>query len=251
MVTMKKKNDTKPAPTTNLPTGRKGSGVTKPSSAKSSGEAKKILVLLDAHAILHRAYHALPDFSSNKGEPTGALYGVCAMLIKIIEELKPDYVVACYDLPKPTFRHEVYKNYKLGRPKAEDDLISQIKRSRDIFNAFNIPMYDAEGFEADDVLGTIVEKVKLNKKLQTIIASGDMDTLQLVDDEQVLVYTLKKGINDTILYNEKAVVERFGFVPELLPDFKGLRGDPSDNIIGIKGIGEKTATILITQFGTI
>ena len=218
---------------------------------KKKKDSQKILVLLDAHAILHRAYHALPDFSSNKGEPTGALYGVCAMLIKIIEELKPDYVIACYDLPKPTFRHEVYEDYKRGRPKAQDDLISQIKRSRDIFDAFNIPMYDAEGFEADDVLGTIVEKVKPNKKLQTIIASGDMDTLQLVDNEQVLVYTLKKGINDTILYNEKAVVERFGFVPELLPDFKGLRGDLSDNIIGIKGIGEKTATILITQFGTI
>ena len=218
---------------------------------KKKKNNQKTLVLLDAHAILHRAYHALPDFSSSKGEPTGALYGVCAMLIKIIEELKPDYVVACYDLPHPTFRHEAYEDYKLGRAKAQDDLISQIKRSRDIFEAFNVSIYDAIGFEADDVLGTIVEKVKTNKNLQTIIASGDMDTLQLVDNEQVLVYTLKKGINDTILYNEKSVVERFGFVPDLLPDFKGLRGDPSDNIIGIKGIGEKTATILITQFGTI
>jgi len=212
---------------------------------------QKTIVLLDSHAILHRAYHALPDFSSSKGEPTGALYGVCAMLLKIIEELKPDYVVACYDLPEPTFRHEVYENYKNGRAKTKDDLISQIIRSRDVFKVFNVPTYDAVGFEADDVLGTIVEQLKDEKNIRVIIASGDMDTLQLVEDEQVLVYTLKKGINDTILYNEKSVVERFGFVPKLLPDFKGLRGDPSDNIIGIKGIGEKTATILISQFGTI
>ena len=164
----------------------------------------KRLVLLDAHAILHRAYHALPDFSSSKGEPTGALYGVASMLIKIIAELKPDYIAAAYDLPKPTYRHEAYKEYKAGRAKAEPELISQIKRSRDIFEAFAIPIYDKEGFEADDILGTIVEQ--LNAKRSTlnadvIIASGDMDTLQLVDDKKVQVYTLKKGIQDTILYD--------------------------------------------------
>src|SRR6185503_15854305 len=119
----------------------------------------KRLVLLDAHAILHRAYHALPDFSSSKGEPTGALYGLLAMLIKIIDDLKPDYVVACYDLPGPTFRNDVYKDYKAGRVKAEDDLVAQIKRSRDIFKAFDIPIYDKPGFEADDMLGTIVEQL--------------------------------------------------------------------------------------------
>ena len=212
---------------------------------------QQILVLLDVHAILHRAYHAMPNFFSKKGEPTGALYGVCAMIIKIIADLKPDYIIACYDLPKPTFRHEVYAEYKQGRAKSDEELVVQIKRSRDIFDVFEIPIYEAEGFEADDILGTIVKKVKQNKNLQTIIASGDMDTLQLVDDKQVCVYTLKKGINDTILYDEKAVIDRFGFVPDLLPDYKGLRGDPSDNIIGIKGIGEKTATTLITQFGSI
>jgi DNA polymerase-1 len=212
---------------------------------------QKTLVLLDVHAILHRAYHALPNFASSKGVPTGALYGVCAMLIKIIDELKPDYIVACYDLPEPTFRHEAYDDYKQGRVKAEDDLVEQIVKSRDVFEAFNIPVYDAPSFEADDILGTIVEKTKKSKNIRVIIASGDMDTLQLVDDEKVLVYTLKKGINDTILYNEKAVVERFGFKPALLVDYKGLRGDPSDNIIGIKGVGEKTATTLVTHFGTL
>lgn len=214
-------------------------------------ETKKTLVILDAHAILHRAYHALPDFSSSKGEPTGALYGLSAMIMKIIKDLKPDYIVGCFDLPQPTFRHEAYEAYKLGRAKAEDDLIHQIKRSRDVFASLGIPAYELPGFEADDLLATIVEKTKKEKDLRIIIASGDMDTLQLVDNDRVLVYTLKKGINDTILYNEKAVVERFGFKPALLPDYKGLRGDPSDNIIGIKGIGEKTATTLITTFGSV
>jgi len=213
--------------------------------------SRKTLILLDAHAILHRAYHALPEFSSSKGEPTGALYGLSTMIMKIIKDLKPDYIVGCFDLPQPTFRHEAYEAYKLGRAKAEDDLIHQIKRSRDIFAALGIPAYELAGFEADDLLATIVEKTKNEKDLRIVIASGDMDTLQLVDGDRVLVYTLKKGINDTILYNEKGVMERFGFKPTLLPDYKGLRGDPSDNIIGIKGIGEKTATTLITNFGSI
>ncbi|HEY4478298.1 MAG TPA: DNA polymerase, partial [Candidatus Paceibacterota bacterium] len=185
------------------------------------------------------------------GEPTGALYGLTTMLIKIIDDLQPDYIVACYDLPGPTFRNDVYKDYKAGRKKAEDDLVAQMKRSRDIFKSFNIPIYDKAGFEADDMLGTIVEKMKDNKEIDIVIASGDMDTLQLVKGKKVQVYTLKKGIKDTIIYDEKGVEERFGFGPLLLPDYKGLRGDPSDNIIGIKGIGEKTATTLITTFGTI
>ncbi len=220
-------------------------------------QENKRLVLIDAHAILHRAYHALPEFSNSKGEPTGALYGLAAMLIKIIADLKPDYLATAYDLPKPTFRHTAYKEYKEGRAKADDALISQMKRSREIFDAFAIPMYDKEGFEADDILGTIVEQLKIeNCKLKipeadVVIASGDMDTLQLVDGKKVQVYTLKKGINDTVLYDEEKVKERFGFPPKLLPDFKGLKGDPSDNIKGIKGIGDKTATELIQKFGSV
>ncbi len=220
-----------------------------------SVSVKKRLILLDAHAILHRAYHALPDFATAKGEPTGALYGLSTMLIKIIEDLKPDYIVACYDVKGPTYRHEAYKEYKAGRQAAKDDLVAQMIRSRDIFTALNIPIYDKEGFEADDMLGTIVEQLKdrTGEKgdLEIVIASGDMDTLQLVTGDGVKVFTLKKGINDTIIYNEKAVRDRFGFGPELIADYKGLRGDPSDNIIGVKGIGEKTATTLITTFGSI
>ncbi|MAJ97520.1 MAG: hypothetical protein CMI56_02810 [Parcubacteria group bacterium] len=210
----------------------------------------KRLILLDAHAIIHRAYHALPDFSSSKGEPTGALYGLSTMLMKIIQELHPDYITACFDLPKQTIRHEVFAEYKAGRKKTDDELARQLQRSRDVFEAFDIPIYDAEGFEADDILGTIVEQLK-KKPIDIVIASGDMDTLQLIEKEKVTVYTLRKGIQDTILYDEKAVQERFGFHSDLLPDYKGLRGDPSDNIPGIHGIGEKTATTLIVEFGTL
>jgi DNA polymerase-1 len=211
----------------------------------------KILVLLDAHAIIHRAYHALPEFLSSDGVPTGALYGLSNMLMKIITDLKPDYIVACYDLPQKTFRHEAYDAYKAGRKKTDDALITQLKSSRSIFEAFSIPIYDSPGFEADDILGTIAEQYKKDKSIRIIIASGDMDTMQLVDDKKVQIYTLKKGINDTILYDEDKVVERFHFKPKFFPDYKGLRGDPSDNIIGIKGIGEKTAENLILNFGTI
>ncbi len=214
--------------------------------------AHKKLILLDTHAIIHRAYHALPEFISSKGEPTGALYGLATMLFKIITDLKPDYIIACYDLPKKTFRHEAYDNYKAGRAKTDDALVAQLIRSRDFFAACSIPVYECPGFEADDLLGTIPEIIRKKKiNLDIIIASGDMDTLQLVEDEHVQVYTLKKGLNDTIMYTEKKVIERFGFEPKYLPDYKGLRGDPSDNIIGIKGIGEKTATTLIVEFGTI
>ncbi len=221
----------------------------------AKGEAKnnnrKRLVVLDSHAIIHRAYHALPDFANTKGEPTGALYGLSTMLMKIVADLKPDYIVAAYDLPGKTFRHEAYGAYKEGRAKADTDLVAQLKSSRKIFQAFGVPIYDMAGFEADDIIGTISEYFKKDKNIQVIIASGDMDTMQLIDGDRVQVFTLKKGLNDTILYDEKAVIARFGFKPTLLTDYKGLRGDPSDNIIGIKGIGEKTATTLITNFGTI
>ncbi len=214
------------------------------------------LVLLDSHAIIHRAYHALPEFSaSSTGEPTGALYGLVAMLIKMIQELKPDYIVAAFDLPEPTHRHIAYEAYKAHRKEADKNLELQLERAKDIFEAFGIPIYSHSGFEADDIIGTIVkkcEKLKIeNSKLEIVIASGDMDTMQLVDGKKVQVYTLKKGLNDTILYNEKKVLERFGFPPKRLVDYKGLCGDPSDNIIGIKGIGEKTATALIQEFGTV
>ncbi len=234
------------------------SGKRNNSVAKNS--FSKTLVLLDTHAIIHRTYHALPDFVSSRGEPTGALYGLVTMLLRIVGELKPDYVVACYDRADKTFRKQVYENYKAGRAKTDDALVAQLERSRELITAFNIPIYDAAGFEADDIIGTIVEQLSKvapldsdtqGETLRIVIASGDMDTMQLVDDDRVLVYTLKRGLSETALYDEAKMTERFGFGPKLLPDYKGLAGDPSDNIVGVKGIGEKTATGLIQNFGTV
>lgn len=213
-------------------------------------DKRTTVVLLDAHAILHRGFHAMGGFATRDGRPTGALYGFIIMVLKIYEEIKPDYIAACFDLPKPTFRHVSYDGYKAGRAKTDDSLVEQIKESRNLCEALSIPVYECEGFEADDLLGTIAEQLKKEKDTRIIIASGDMDTLQLVDDDVVTVYTMKKG-TETILYNEDRVEERFGFGPERIPDYKGFAGDPSDNIIGIAGIGDKTATDLIKKYGSM
>ncbi len=212
---------------------------------------KKRIVLLDTHAIIHRAYHALQsaELTGPNGQPTGALYGLVTMLLKIITDLKPDYIAACFDLAGPTIRHEAYADYKGTRMKTDDALIQQLNESRKVLDAFSIPLYEREGYEADDLLGTIAHELKKEKQIDVIIASGDMDMLQLVDDERVRVYTLKKGINDTILYDENAVVERFGFKPVLIQDLKGIMGDSSDNIKGVPGVGEGSALKLIQKYG--
>jgi DNA polymerase-1 len=211
---------------------------------------KKRIVILDSHAILHRAYHALPEFSTSTGEPTGALFGVATMLLKTIDELEPDYIIAARDLPGGTFRHEQFDGYKATRGEIDDALISQLERAPDVFEAFGVPVYAAPGFEADDAIGTIVHELKGRDDVEIIIATGDMDALQLVS-EQVEVFALRKGVNDTVLYDADAVRERYGFGPEHIVDYKALRGDPSDNIPGVKGIGEKGATELIQAFGSI
>ncbi len=210
----------------------------------------KTIVLLDAHAILHRGYHAMQGFATRDGKPTGALYGFITMVLRIYEDIKPDYIAACFDLPKPTFRHLSYDGYKAGRSKTDDALITQIQEAYALCEALCIPIYKEEGFEADDLLGTIAEQLKKKEDTRVIIASGDMDTFQLIDDDIVTVYTLKKA-NEAALFNSQSIVDRFGFGPEHIPDYKGLSGDTSDNIIGIKGIGDKTATELIKRYGTI
>lgn len=212
---------------------------------------KKRLVILDTHAILHRAYHALPDFTSGKGEPTGALYGLVSMLVKIIADFKPDYIVAAFDLPGDTHRHTVYQDYKAHRAPTDDALVSQLKRSREVLDALGVVRYECEGFEADDVIGTIAQEMKQHGDVDVIIASGDMDMLQLVDDDRVRVFTFRKGLADTVLYNEAAIVERFGFGPLSIPDLKGIMGDTSDNIKGVKGVGEGSALKLIKTYGSI
>ena len=213
--------------------------------------AKKRLVILDTHAILHRAYHALPDFSSSKGMPTGALYGLLSMLVKIINDLRPDYMVAAIDLPGATFRDAAYEHYKAGRAETQDDLIEQIKRTPGVLEAFGVPVYSAKEFEADDVIGTIVEKVKNKKDLEVIIASGDKDALQLIEGQRVRVFTFGKGMNDTLIYDEAAVQSRYGFGPKTVVDLKGIAGDPSDNIKGVPGVGEGSALKLLQTYGSI
>lgn len=221
-------------------------------SENSKNKKNKILVLLDTHALIHRAFHALPPLTSPAGEPVGAVYGVANIVLKILKDFKPDYIAAAFDRPEPTFRHETYKEYKAQRPAAPDDLIKQFDTVRAMFEAFGICIYDKAGYEADDVIGTLAVKARLaDKNLKIIIASGDMDTTQLVDGTRTVVFTMRKGIADTVLYDEKAVRERFGFMPKVLPDFKGLKGDPSDNIKGVPGVGEKTATTLIQTYGTL
>src|SRR3989344_7587034 len=212
----------------------------------------KVLVLLDTHALIHRAFHALPPLTSPAGEPVGAVYGVANIVLKIIKDFKPDYIAGAFDRPKPTFRHEAYKEYKAQRAPAPDGLIQQFDIVRALFESFGIRIYDKAGYEADDIIGTLVALArKEDKHLKIIIASGDLDTTQLVDGKRTVVFTMRKGVADTVLYDKQAVRERFGFDPEFLPDFKGLKGDPSDNIKGVPGIGEKTAASLIQKYGTL
>ena len=221
----------------------------------STSNQRDTLILLDMHAILHRGFHALPDFQTADGQPTGALFGLYTMLLSVIDELQPKYIVGCYDLAQPTKRHDMFSDYKAGRKEVDPALIAQIKQSRLVLDSFGIKHFEQVGFEADDLLGTIVEtmqsKLHNEKSLKIVIASGDHDTLQLVQGDAVRVYAMRRGIKDTVLYDEDQVIERYGFKPTLLPDYKGLRGDPSDNIPGIAGIGEKTATTLITTFGDL
>lgn len=219
-------------------------------SAKSTTKkTRKRLVLLDSHAILHRAYHAIPDFQTSQGEPTGALYGLITMLLKSITDFSPDYIIAARDLPGPTFRDKLFEEYKGTRAEIDEPLVEQLKKAPDLLKAFGIPVYSAEGFEADDVIGTIAEKVK--NDTDVIIATGDADMFQLVDGEKVQVYHLRQGINDLVLYDDERVRERYGFGPEEVIDYKGIRGDASDNIPGVPGVGEGSATKLIETFGSL
>ncbi len=215
----------------------------------------KKLVLIDSNALVHRAFHALPPtLTSPKGVMTNAVYGFTSVLLKMFKDLKPDYIAATYDLAGPTFRHEEFAEYKAHREKAPNELYAQIPLTKEVVRAFGIPIFEKQGFEADDLIGALAEKAKKNPPaggLQVIIVTGDMDTLQLVDGDKVVVFTLRKGLTDTITYNEEEVKKRYGIKPDQVVDFKGLKGDPSDNIPGVPGIGEKTASMLIQEYGSM
>jgi len=208
----------------------------------------KKLVLIDANALIHRSYHALPPLKTKKGELVNAVYGFTALLLRVLKELKPDFILTAFDLPKPTFRHLEYEEYKAQRPKTPDELVQQFPIVKKVIKAFDIPIFEKQGFEADDIIGTITKKT--GKDIEDIVVTGDLDTLQLVD-KNTKVYTLKKGITDTIVYDEQAVKKRYGLEPKQLLDFKGLKGDPSDNIPGVPGVGEKTAISLLKNYKTI
>ena len=216
---------------------------------KKTAKSKR-LVLLDSHALLHSAYHALPDFSSSKGEPTGALFGLITRILKIVADLKPDYIVAARDLPGPTHRHDVYEAYKGTRAKIEDDLIAQLERAPKVFEAFGIPLYERAGFEADDVIGTIVKEMSTRSDIEIIIVTGDMDLFQLISS-RAFVYKTGFSLTDLKLYGEDAVRAKFGFGPERITDYKGIVGDQSDNIPGVPGVGEVSAKKLIIEYGTL
>ena len=211
----------------------------------------KKLILIDANALVHRAFHALPPLTSPEGMVVNAVYGFTSVLIKAVKDLKPDYMAAAFDLAGPTFRHEEFKEYKAHRQKAPDELYAQIPIIKEMLRAFGVEIFEQAGFEADDLIGSVAEEAKKVKDLQTVILTGDLDTLQLVEDEKVLVMTLRKGMTDTVVYNEQAVMDRYGLEPYQVTDFKGLKGDPSDNIPGVPGIGDKTATALLQEYETI
>ncbi len=206
-------------------------------------------VIFDGNALLHRAYHALPPLTTKDGTLVNAAYGFTTIFLRVLKELKPKYVAVTFDRKEPTFRHAAFKEYKAQREKKPQELYDQIDIIRDIVAAFNIPVFDAKGYEADDVIGTLTKLVE-DEGAESIIVTGDLDTLQLVDDH-TSVYTLRKGLADTIMYNEAAVFDRYGLKPNQLVEYRALKGDPSDNIPGVGGIGEKTAAELIKQFGSL
>lgn len=207
---------------------------------------EKKIILLDGNAILHRAYHGLPPLTTKDGATVHAVYGFALTLLSVLEKFKPEYVVATFDLPGDTFRDELYKDYKAGREAAPDDLYAQIPIIKTMVSAFGIPIYEVPGFEADDCVGTLSVQAK-KKGFDVVIVTGDTDTLQLVD-EKVKVFTMRKSIKDTVLYGTEEVIARYGFKPSQLIEYKGLAGDSSDNIPGVKGIGAKTATALIQKY---
>ncbi|MHB9038676.1 MAG: DNA polymerase I [Armatimonadota bacterium] len=209
---------------------------------------KKRLVAIDGNSLLYRAFFAMRYLSTSSGQPTNAIYGLTVMLLKLFEE-KPDYIAVAFDTPTPTFRHVEYEKYKAHRKPTPDALIEQGPLARELIRAFNVPVIEVPGYEADDIIGSMAKEAT-ELGMETVIVTGDLDALQLVDDH-VKVMTTVKGVSDTVEYDAKAVEERFGLKPNQMIDYKGLKGDPSDNIPGVPGIGDKTAVSLLLEYGTV
>ncbi|TEU16587.1 MAG: DNA polymerase I [Anaerolineales bacterium] len=212
--------------------------------------ANEKLILIDGHALAYRAYHALrPDsFSTRQGELTNAVYGFTSMLLAVLRDEQPDYIAVTFDVGR-TFRHEEYPPYKAHREAMPEELATQLQRINEMVKAFNIPIFTAEGYEADDVLGTLARQAS-QQGVGTLIVTGDTDTFQLID-ENTQVLTSRRRYSDTVIYDETGIQERYGLKPRQIIDYKGLVGDSSDNIPGVRGVGKKTATQLLQKYGSI
>lgn len=209
----------------------------------------KKLVLIDGNAIIHRAFHALPPLNNKDGFPTNAVYGFFMMLLKIIDDLNPEYLVVCFDKKAPTFRKQLYVGYQATRPKPSDDLIPQFDMVHKALDKAKVKHFAVDGYEADDLIGTISKEAK-TKNLQTIIVSGDRDLLQLVN-HQVLMLAPIIGMTKMTLFDEVKVREKYGLEPWQIVDYKALVGDASDNYPGVTGIGPKTASGLLSKYQTL
>jgi DNA polymerase-1 len=208
-----------------------------------------LIIFYDGHALVHRAYHAVKPLTTSKGELTNAVFGFATMLLKSLNDFKPQYGAVAFDRHAPTFRHTEYADYKANRVRMADDLRPQFDRVRDLIGALGIPIFEVDGYEADDVLGTLARQA-VEKNVDVVIVTGDTDALQLVGP-RVRVLTPSRGMSDTTLYDEQTVLERYGLEPRQIVDYKALKGDPSDNIKGVPGVGEKTAQRLLAKHGTI
>jgi len=214
-------------------------------------QTKPKLIIIDGNALIHRSFHALPPtLRTQDGRLVNAVYGFTAFLLKALNEFRPEYVVLTLDKKGPTFRHKAYAAYKATRVKAPDELYEQIPLVKKVATAFGIPILELDGYEADDLIGTICAQTAAEKKLERVIITGDMDTMQLVN-EKTKVYTMSRGLSESVLYGPAEVRARYQLEPDQMIDYKALRGDPSDNIPGVRGIGEKTAGELLAQFKTL
>ena len=212
----------------------------------------KHFVLVDGHSLLFRAYHGLPKtFTDREGRPVNAVYGFMSMLLRVVNDLRPDFLMVAFDEEAPTLRHADLVTYKEGRPEMDEDLKVQQPIVRELLQSLSVPVLSIEGYEGEDIIATVIKQVTRGKgQLEIFIVSGDRDVLQLVDSA-VKVYSPKKGISQPVIYDESNAREVFGVAPSQIPDFKGLCGDPTDRIPGVFGIGEKTAVSLIRKFGSV
>ena len=208
------------------------------------------LMLLDGYGLVYRGYYALPPLTTSRGELVNGVFGFASIVLRGLQDLQPDYLAVSFDLPGPTFRHEQYAEYKATRQRMPDDLRDQFPKVREVVKALRIPVYEMPGFEADDVIGTITKKLDGNEDLETTIVTVDLDMLQLVTP-RVRLMTTRSGVENTVMYDVARIDERFGLRPDQMVDYKALKGDPTDNIPGVPGVGEKTAAKLIREFGSL